>query len=178
MSSSAQALTNVSVKLKKLNSIIDQVIATTPQAVTTVLKQTEEKQLNPTTMVSSAKERLEVGNSLDSTVIDASGGVQAVEVEKNPEIPVEVESFLHRVEDHTEQAPQEIVIADGTIETTQANYPSMPVVVLPITKKEERQGRRKSPKNSFRWLVEWSHKIIKLFAGKVIYRQQESRDAV
>jgi len=47
---------------------------------------------------------------------------------------------------------------------------------LPITKKEDKEGRKKSPKYSFRWLVEWSHKIIKVFAGKVIYRQVKEEE--
>jgi len=164
-------------KLDSFSKILDEVVKTNPQAVTTTLKQTEEKNLNPSNPVSSAKEKLEVGKTLDTTSIDVSGA-QVVEIEKNPEIPVEVESFLHRVEDHVDQAPQEIVIADGTVETTNANYPTTPVVILPITKQEEKKGKRKSTKHSFRWLVEWSHKIIKLFAGKVIYRQEENKDGV
>ena len=106
----------------------------------------------------------------------SSGGMQAVEEEKNPEIPIEVESFLQRVEDHSSQAPQEIVIADGVVPDAQPKYPTKPVVVLPITQEEEAEGIKKSVKTGFRWLVEWSRKITQMFIGEVIYKQSKKTE--
>jgi len=166
--------------LNTFGEILDEIGSIAPQAVTTAIRQSTDT-LNPLNPTRTAKEKAESSSLLDSAPIDVGGGVTLVEHEKMPEIPVEVESFLHRVEDHQNQAPQEIVIADGTVETAKANYPSTPVVVLPITQDEEKEGEKKSLKFSFRWLVEWSHKVIKLFAGKAVYKVKkvncEAREA-
>lgn len=124
----------------------------------------------PNPAPASAKETFERPAAPDAASIDVGGAVQQVEVERNPELPVEVEGFLQRVQDFSAQPPQEVVIADGTNEQATTNYPARPVIVLPITEEEEKKGKRKNPRNSIRWLVEWSHKVIKMFAGKVIYR--------
>lgn len=155
--------------LNTFGEILDEIGSIAPQAVAGAINQSTNT-LNPSNPTRSAKEKLATSSSIDTAPIDAGGGVMLVEHEKMPEIPVEVESFLHRVEDHQDQAPQEIVIADGTVETSKANYPSTPVVVLPITQDEDKEGQKKSLKFSLRWLVEWSHKVIKLFAGKAIYK--------
>lgn len=131
--------------------------------------------LNPQNPVGSAGSKESADSAvLDQIAVDAARGVQQVEVEPTPEISPEVESYLQKVEQHTDTAPQEIVIADGSM--TQPNnhpYPSQPVVVLPITPELEKKGAHKSPKLSIRWLVEWSKKIMKVFSGKVIYRLPE-----
>jgi len=143
------------------------------QAVLTTMQNAQDPLNPPNPAPASAKESFERPAAPDATSIDAGGTVQAVEVEKNPELPVEVEGFLQRVEDFSAQPPQEVVIADGSNEQATTNYPSRPVIVLPITEDEEQKGKKKNPRNSIRWLVEWSHKVIKMFAGKVIYRHVE-----
>lgn len=127
-----------------------------------------------TAPVSTQKEVLERSASLDQIAADLATGIQVVEQEKNPEIPPEVESYLQKVEENTDSAPPEIVIADGSAPTA-ANraYPSQPVVVLPITAEEEKAGAQKSPQFSLRWLVEWSRRLMKVFAGKIIYKPAE-----
>jgi len=159
-------------RLDTFESVLDEIQAQVPHGIVQAVDQATNT-LNPAQAVSTAKERLETGNQIDAATVDIGAAVQAVEMEKNPELPVEVESFLQRVEDHHATAPTEVVIADGTTEVPSNNYPSKPVIVLPITPEEEKEGARKSPKNSFRWLVEWSHKIIKMFSGQVIYKQEE-----
>lgn len=147
--------------------VVDQVI---PQVV---VQATDT--LNPQHPVKSAGSKESAGNvSLDQVAIDAARGAQQVETEPTPEIPPEVESYLQKVEQHTDTAPPEIVIADGSnTQPNNHNYPAQPVVVLPITPDIEKQGAHKSPKFSVRWLVEWSRKIMKMFSGKVIYRLPE-----
>lgn len=163
---------DASVRLSTFEEVLDEIQAKVPHGVVQAVDNATNT-LNPGQAVGTAKERLETGNSIDTVNIDAGAAVQAVEVEKNPEIPVEVESYLQRVEDHHDTAPTEVVIADGTAEVPSNNYPSKPVIVLPITQAEEKEGEKQPPKNSFRWLVEWSHKIVKMFTGKVIYKQEE-----
>lgn len=129
--------------------------------------------LNPSHQVSTTTIKEGASKSaLEMVSAEAGIGLQAVEEEIVPEISPEVESFLERVEDHQEQVPQEIVIADGATQLpTTTHHPSQPVIVLSITPSVEKEGERKSPKFSVRWLVEWSHKIIKMFTGRVIYRE-------
>ncbi|MCB9813427.1 MAG: hypothetical protein H6772_03410 [Pseudomonadales bacterium] len=158
--------------LNTLKEVLEELSSLAPQAVGSVIDQATDT-LNPDYPSRSLKEKNELGSVPDKSSTDLGGGLQTIEHEKNPEIPVEVESFLQRVDDHQDQAPHEIVIADGTVETVKANYPSTPVVVLPITYEEEKEGEKKSPVFSLRWLVEWSHKIIKVFAGKVIYKEEQ-----
>ncbi len=126
--------------------------------------------LNPAyTSRSGAKEAIDGGSSIDQGIAETPG-LQYVETEKNPEIPVEVEGFIKRVESQSQDNPPEIIIADGSGESDAVDYPSRPVIVLPITEEIEDQGLKKGPAYSVRWLVEWSHKIIKMFAGKVVYK--------
>ena len=94
-----------------------------------------------------------------------------VEYEPSAELPVEVEGFLQRVDDHADKLPQEIVLADGDLKTVPQAHPTTPVIVLPIDEEDERAAKGKSPVWSIVWLVEWSHKMIKKFVGTVIYRQ-------
>lgn len=106
---------------------------------------------------------------------EQAASIQYVEEEKSPEISPEVEKYLNEVKQDRNKAPKEIVIADVDQDLpSQDKYVSEPVIILPITPEIEKKGKRKSPKFSIRWLVEWSQKIIKMFAGKVVYRQVES----
>lgn len=157
-------------RLTTFESVLDELQNTVPHGMVQAVDAATNT-LNPQQPVSSSKERIEPIKTPDTQVVDAGGGVQTVEQERVPEIPVEVESYLQRVEDHRETAPTEVVIADGTTEVPTNQYPSKPVIVLPFTEEEEKEGMKQSPKNSFRWLVEFGHKIIKMFTGKVIYKQ-------
>jgi hypothetical protein len=161
-------------KLDTFESVLDEIKVSVPHGVVQAVDQATDT-LNPQQTVGrSAKERIEVSSTLDSASIDSGSGVQSIEHERIPEIPVEVESYLQRVEDHHQTAPTEVVIADGTNEVAKNKYPSKPVIVLPITQAEEKEGMKKSTRLSYRWLVEFSHKVVKMFTGKVIYKQEEN----
>ena len=107
--------------------------------------------------------------ALSSQEISSAG--PAVEYEPNPEIAPEVESYMEKVESHPEQIPHEVVLSGQDMLVTPPKTMSQPVIVLPITPDEEAVGAKKSPKFSIRWLVEWSRRIMRMFSGKVIYRQ-------
>lgn len=124
--------------------------------------------------ISSAKK--EVESSIQPSV-EQGASIQAVEVEKSPELSPEVEKYLQEVHDDKDQAPKEIAIADEIANLpTQNQFVSEPVIVLPITPEVHKKGKRKSPKYSIRWLIEWSQKIIKMFAGKVVYLDNSSKE--
>jgi len=114
---------------------------------------------------------------VDVNAIEQTANIQYVETEKSPELSPEVEKYINEVREDQAKAPREIVIADVTQDLPVDNqYVAEPVIVLPITPEIEKKGKRKSPKFSLRWLVEWSQKIIKAFSGKVIYRDVSTND--
>jgi hypothetical protein len=133
--------------------------------------------LNPTTPISgggTVKEAREPGITLERPAADQVPGVQYVEEEKhheNAEIPPEVESYIQQVENHQEQVPEEIVIGDQQAIHPSTKYLAQPVIVLPITPEEEKKGASKGSQFSIRWLVEWSRKVMKMFSGRVVYKQ-------
>lgn len=128
--------------------------------------------LNPTQSTTTLKE-VESALSADISPVEAAAGLQQIEHEPSPELPTEVESYLRKAESHQEKLAPEIVIADGSVQVSGAHQPAKkPVIVLPITAKQEEAGQKKSLRHSLRWLVEWSRKIIKMFTGKVIYRPE------
>jgi len=117
-----------------------------------------------------SKEASLLSVTLEHPMIDATGGIQYVEQEKPHELPPEVEGFLKTVEDHQDQIPQEIVIANPQTGQALPRVMAQPVIVLPITPEIEEAGKKKQPSYSVRWLVEWSWKMMKAFSGRVVYR--------
>ncbi len=125
----------------------------------------------PETQVSSGRKEASIEGSTAPS-FEQSAGIQYVEEEKTPELSPEVEKYIQEVKQQQQKAPREIVIADVDQDLAdQEDYVSEPVIVVPITPEIEKKGKRKPPKFSVRWLVEWSRKIVKMFAGKVVYRQ-------
>ncbi len=129
-------------------------------------------QPTPISATGTSKEYL-AASTPDVASIDA-GSHTGVEYEPVPEISPEVESFMQHVEEHEDQLPQEVVVAGDDIQLQPAHYAAQPVVVLPYDKEAEKAAVFKGPQWSVRWLLEFGHKIIKMFGGKVIYLQSES----
>lgn len=143
------------------------------QSLPMAVEQQAEDSLNPPqARTVSAKEAVERGRQ--GQIVETGKGLQVVEVEPTPEIGPEVEAYLKRAEDS--QAPAQQVIVAEKIEDIPdtTNYPKKPVIILPITPDIEKKARFKGPKFSIKWLVEWSKKIMKMFVGKVIYRQVDA----
>jgi len=117
------------------------------------------------------KEQLEGGVATGAPA-ELPGGMQYVEIEPNPEIPPEVESYLSNVDSNPDRQPQEIVIAAPAKQTYAPPAPKRTVRVLPITKEEAEAAKRQGVQHSIRWLYEFSEKLTKLFFNAVIYRQE------
>ncbi len=145
-------------------------VGTFAQAAPQVIQQATDT-LNPVNAAPSAKETREPGVTLERPQIEMAGGLQQVEQEPHPEISPEVESFISEVGQHQDQLPQEIVIADIQAPVPTTQYLAKPVVILPITPEVEKEGAKKAPQFSIRWLVEWSRKMMKVFAGEVVYKE-------
>ncbi len=152
----------------------DQLPPNLAAAVPTAVAQTASASLNPAHAQSgTVKEAAPAtpATSFESIQVQTEvPGMQYVESEPHVEMSPEVESFLTSVENHHEQLPKEVVIADSTAADPVVQPLAQPVVVLPITPEIEKKGAKKNPQFSVRWLVEWSHKMMKMFAGRIIYR--------
>lgn len=135
---------------------------------TTTLANTDT--LNQVPARGSAKEKLVTANVVETNF---SSSPAEIELNKEVEMPVEVESYIQEVVNSRDQLPTEIVIADDGADISLKQYPSQPVVVLPISEKIEKEGANKSPVFSVRWLVEFSRKLMKIFSGAVIYKEEE-----
>jgi hypothetical protein len=109
--------------------------------------------------------------TLDSAVQESGGMLSQVEAERAAEISPEVETYLQKVEDAQETPAEKIEALVPAVSTTPPAQQTQLVRVVPITPKVEATGKTKSTTFSVRWLVEFSHKIIKMFNGKVIYQQ-------
>jgi len=157
-------------------ALLDQVLTETEQA-SSVFDQVmpaaiiASDPLNPQGAVSSSARKPETVATNSSP--QEAGLIGQVEYEPSSELPVEVEGFLERVEDHADKLPQEIVIADEHAQLLPQSHPTQTVIMLPITEQDE-ENPAKDVKLSLTWLLEWSHKIIKKFVGKVVYRHESN----
>ncbi len=52
--------------------------------------------------------------------------------------------------------------------------PSKPKIVLPLDDQGIKQGLKKRVVESFRWLVEWCMRVIKMFPGRVAYQKPQA----
>lgn len=132
--------------------------------------------LPPLELSPASSSRKESEASVQSSV-EQGASIQVVEAERSPELSPEVEKYLQEVHKDQGKAPGEIAISDEAANLpSDSQFVSEPVIVVPITPEVEKKGKRKSHKFSVRWLVEWSQKIVKMFAGKVIYLQPPSEE--
>lgn len=155
-------LDQVLTETEQASSVFDQVM---PAAIIAT------DPLNPQGAVSSSARKPETVATNSSP--QEAGLIGQVEYEPSSELPVEVEGFLERVEDHADKLPQEIVIADEHAQLLPQSHPTQTVIMLPITEQDE-ENPAKDVKLSLTWLLEWSHKIIKKFVGKVVYRHESN----
>jgi hypothetical protein len=147
-----------------------------PQTPVEPIIQSTQPVQSPPALVLASAGRKEAGPT-EVNAVEQAASIQYVEAEKSPELSPEVEKYINEVKEDQDKAPKEIVITDITQDLpADGQYIAEPVIVLPITPEIEKKGKRKSPKFSLRWLVEWSQKIIKIFSGKVIYRDVPAND--
>lgn len=141
------------------------------QNLNQVLEDQTNANLNPSGAAGTTKERAQ---GSQEQAVEAAQGIQIAETEPTPEISPDIEAYLKKVNQQGGQ-PQEIIIADDISQVPDTTtHPSKPVIVLPISPEIEKKAKFKSPKFSIKWLVEWSRKIMKIFAGEVIYRQPDN----
>lgn len=133
---------------------------------------TQQASQQPTAGYVGGRQKEMVGGGALTPSAELPGGVQLAEQEPIPEIPPEVESYIQHVEETAKTQPETIVIApQRDVAAAPATTPPRVVRVLPITKEQEEVGLRKNSSFSIRWLVEFGHKLAKMFVGQVVYRE-------
>lgn len=144
----------------------------TPQALPQATEELWQQSQAGTPTGTSTKERTAATAnwSVEAAVEQSGGMMTAVEQEKRPEISPEVEAYLQRIEEDQTSPAKELAQLIPDVATSPTPTSTQVVRVLPITKADAEEGRKKSPKFSIRWLVEWSEKVIKMFKGKTVYR--------
>lgn len=128
--------------------------------------------LNPAYASPNAVKEVQPGITLERPQFDVGSGYQVSESEPPHEMEMspEVDGYLKKVENQPDQLPQEVVIVNDPHAPMPTKYLAKPVIVLPITPEIEKRGSHQNPKQSVRWLVTWSQKIMKMFSGQIIYR--------
>lgn len=167
-------------KLAIFGDVVDEVVAESAAAPTAAAPSvappiTPPPTPSPVVASSPSKEYASFSAPVESGSPDVGVAQSAVEFEPTPEISPEVESFVQHAESHEDQLPQEIVVAGDSIQLQNTHYAKQPVVVLPYDQEIEKKARFKGPSWSIKWLLEFGHKIIKMFGGKVIYLQKNDQ---
>jgi len=98
-----------------------------------------------------------------------------IELEKSPEVPVEVESWVKEVGQKAHQSPTEVKVVRFDAGPTPSSSPQEEMIVLPVNQVVLQKGLRASVNESIRWLSEWCLKIIKKFHGMVVYHQTREK---
>jgi len=138
-------------------------------AVQTALQQDDQGLNPPHPTPSTAKEQ---GPSIFGEVgIELPAGMQSVEELRSPEISPEVEKYIEEVKEDPTHFTKEVVVADQKLIQPATQFVAQPVIILPITAEEMKEAKRAPITSSRRWLAEWTEKIIKMFAGSVVYRE-------
>lgn len=178
-----QAVQDISdlAKIDLFDQVLDEVAEPAPQTPEpSVLSQAVPLAVQQQAQQQAQDQSMQVGGPKKESLDGGSFGVASMElpdgmtyeVEPVPEIPPEVESYMSHVEKAAEIKPDTFVVAEDTVpDASQPAQPPRIVKVLPITKEQEAVGMKKNPTFSVRWLVEFGHKIAKMFAGEVVYRE-------
>ena len=153
----------------------------TQQTNNQVINQTQQQEVLP---VQSNQQQYQVSTgskesiNYGSSVVETGVGMQQVETQPtSPEISPELSEYIQRVKDDEKKYPKKIVLSDGKQSLDEKkDYKDQELIVIPITPEIEKQARFKSPKFSVRWLLEWSRKITKMFAGQVVYTDSEQAE--
>lgn len=145
-----------------MNAMLNQVAQTLPAVP-------PDDSLNPQYPSPSTKENPLVVSP--DMVTELPPGVQSIEELRSAEISPEVEKYIEEVREEVSQLPKEVVVADQSVTVPSGGFVSQPVIVLPMTQDELDAGAKAPPTESKRWLAEWTKKIIKMFTGRVVFRE-------
>ncbi len=151
-------------------------VAATPQvAVSTRAK--EVVSATGQDLLAQAESVTEATTDLQETGAEANvEAAPTIESQEVQELTKELQEVSKETKEQREQAliqeKQRAINDLAAASTTPVAITDKPVIVLPITAKSREEAKFKSTKYSVKWLWEWSQKIIKMFAGAVVYKEE------
>jgi hypothetical protein len=95
-----------------------------------------------------------------------------VEAGRFPEVSTETAGYIEKVEkdDHNLTCPvQDDQTGQVLVTSPQAKRPK---IILPLTLSEYHSGLKKSIESSWRWLSEWSKRLVKMLGSQVGFKEQ------
>ncbi len=99
-------------------------------------------------------------------------GANIVEVGYFPDLPPQLEDYLEKVEKENHFLKNQ-VLDDQTGQTlVTSSQAQKPKIVLPLTLSEYHSGLKKSIESSWRWLSEWSKRLVKMLGSQVGFKEQ------
>jgi len=103
-------------------------------------------------------------------VVQKDAVPEARKVEQKHEVPVEVEAWVEKKEHGEEVNLAEPVVHGGEVLVEPAN-PANVKVELPLTEGETEEGKKRSWKDSIRWLAELCFRVFRAKPEKVAYKK-------
>ena len=107
--------------------------------------------------------------SVKETIISEKEKFTVVERQHTPEFTPKMERVEPVVSAEEMKLAQPIIGEDGAI-VLDNPAPQQVVVKLPLTEEQIDQALHLKVIYSFRWLAEWTKRVLKIFGGKFIYR--------
>lgn len=108
----------------------------------------------------------------ETPVTPEQSGNQPAEYEAaQAELEPAIEKLQAEIEQNKMKAPDQIAVRQDTADQAVPKTVAQPVVILPLTEQKMKDGEKKSPTFSVRWLVAWAKRQMKKFKDiLVVYR--------
>ena len=90
-----------------------------------------------------------------------------------PEINKEVKPLIQKVEEEIYLSKP--IMDDYGQPLVSPPAPQQPKIVLPVTKTAYLYGLTQKVTESIRWLAEWCLRLVKIFGGKITFREVEAQ---
>lgn len=147
--------------------------ATAPTRAKEVLSTSNQDALR---IMEQARETTAAAAEAGAGIENNSESLSTAESSEVQELTKELQEVSKETKEQREQAliqeKQRAINDLAAASATPVAITDKPVVVLPITAKSREEAKFKSTKYSVKWLWEWSQKIIKMFAGAVVYKEE------
>ncbi|MDD3679382.1 MAG: hypothetical protein PHX72_00775 [Candidatus Shapirobacteria bacterium] len=103
---------------------------------------------------------------------DFSETADIIEIGRLPEIAPGVEGYLEKIEKEDYFLSDQVVDDQTGQPLVTSIQPQKPKIILPLTLTEYNLGLKESIENSWRWLAEWSKRLIKMLESQVGFKSE------
>ena len=117
-----------------------------------------------TIAASSEREPRKISTKIDSETADI------IEVGRLPETVPEVEGYLEKIEKEDHFLTNQITDDQTGQILVSSSQAQKPKIILPLTLAEYHFGLKESVETSWRWLAEWSGRLIEMLGSQVGFK--------